>query len=101
MLKAKKIIDKEANGVPYVMVISYILDKGESNVVKITDKQINDLKGNDMMTKEFVQALVRAAREVCRNCTQSDIVQLIKAEWCCNGEEYDPDLGQFVNIREW
>jgi len=101
MLKAREIINKKAAGVPYVMVISYILDKGESNVVKITDKQINALEGNDMMTKVFEQALVRAAREVCKKCTQSDIVQLIKAEWCCDGEEYDPDLGQFVNIREW
>lgn len=99
MLKAREIINKETRGVPYVMVISYIMDKGESNIVKITDKQIAGLKENSMMTKEFVQDLVRAAREVCRNCTQSDIVQLIKAEWCCDGEEYDPDLGQFVNVR--
>lgn len=100
MLKAREICNKEARGIPYVMIISYILDKGESNIVKITDEQIENLNGNGLMTEDFVKALVRAAREVVRNCKQDDIIRLIKAEWCCAGEVYDPDKDQFVTDEE-
>ncbi len=102
MLKAKEICYREAKGIPYVMILSYILDKGCNFIKEITDEQIDNLDGNVMMTKEFVQSLVRAAREVVLNCEQSDIVRLFKAEWCCSGEVYDPDLDQFVNdINEY
>lgn len=100
MLKAREICNKEARGIPYVMIISYILDKGQSMILQITDEQIEGLEGNGLMTKEFVQSLVRAAREVVRNCNQSDIIRLIKAEWCCAGEVYDPDKDQFVTDEE-
>jgi len=97
MIKSREICNQFGKGIPYVMVISYILDKGESNIREITDEQIAGLEGNGMMTADFVKTLVRTAREVVRNCDQSDIVRLIKAEWCCSGEVYDPDLDQFVN----
>lgn len=100
MLKAREICNKEARGIPYVMIISYILDKGQSMISQITDEQIDNLEDNGLMTKEFVQALVRAAREVVRNCQQDDIIRLIKAEWCCAGEVYDPDKDQFVMDEE-
>lgn len=97
MLKAREICNATAKGIPYVMILSYILDKGQSMIMKIEDSDIDALEGNGLMTKEFAQSLVRAAREVVRNCDQSDIVRLFKAEWCCAGEVYDPDKDQFVN----
>lgn len=100
MLKAREICNKEARGIPYVMVISYILDKGQSMISEITDEQIENLEENGLMTEDFVKALIRVAREVCRNCTQDDIIRLIKAEWCCAGEVYDPDKDQFVMDEE-
>lgn len=39
MLKAKSICNKIAFNVPYVMIISYILDKGESVIKEITDEE--------------------------------------------------------------
>lgn len=100
MLKAKEIIDRTAKGIPYVMIISYILDKGQSVISGITDDDIDALEGNGLMTADFVKGLVRAAREVVTKCDQDDIVRLIKAEWCCSGEVYDPDLDQFVTDLE-
>lgn len=94
--KAKEICDQTAKGIPYVMILSYILDKGQATISQIEDSDIEELEGNELMTKDFVQNLVRAAREVVRNCDQSDIVRLFKAEWCCAGEVYDPDKDQFV-----
>jgi len=96
MLKAREICNREAKGIPYVMIISYILDKGQSVIAEITDEEISALEGNGLMTADFVKGLVRAARAVVKECDQNDIVRLIKAEWCCAGEVYDPDKDQFV-----
>lgn len=96
MLKAREICNREAKGIPYVMIISYILDKGQSVIAEITDEEISVLEGNGLMTADFVKGLVRAARAVVKECDQNDIVRLIKAEWCCAGEVYDPDKDQFV-----
>ena len=100
MLKAKEIIDRNGRGIPYVMVISYILEKGQDMISEITDKQIEAVSENGFMTKEFAQVLIRTSREVVKNCDQNDIIRLIKAEWCCSGEVYDPDLDQFVTDLE-
>jgi hypothetical protein len=103
MLKAKEICNKTGKGIPYVMILSYILEKGQDMISQITDDDIEKNEGNALMTKEFVQTLVKTAREVVKNCDQSDIVRLFKAEWCCSGEHYNPDLEQFVNDieEEW
>lgn len=99
-IKAKRICDEVGNGIPYVMIISYILDKGQATISQIEDEDIENLEETGLMTKDFVQRLVRTAREVVLNCDQSDIIRLAKAEWCCAGEHYDPDLGMFVNDIE-
>ena len=96
MNKAKAICDKTAKGIPYVMILSYILDKGESIIRMISDEDIDKIKDNGLMTADFQKGIIRAAREVVLNCEQGDIVRLFKSDWCCAGEVYDPDLDQFV-----
>lgn len=98
--KAKEICNRVGRGIPYVMILSYILEKGQTVIEKITDEEIEELEGNGLMTQSFVQRLVKTAREVVRNCDQSDIVRLFKSDWCCTGEIYDPDLDQFVTDTE-
>lgn len=98
--KAREICDRVGYGIPYVMILSYILDKGESTIKEITDEQIAELEGNGLMTESFVQGLVRTAREVVLNCEQSDIVRLFKTDWCCAGEIYNRDLDMFVPDTE-
>ena len=99
--KAKEICNRVGRGIPYVMILSYILEKGQTVIEKITDEEIEELEGNGLMTQSFVQRLVKTAREVVRNCDQSDIVRLFKSDWCCTGEVYDPDLDQFVTDTEY
>lgn len=94
--KAKEICNREARGIPYTTIIAYIFDKGMSNLEKLTDEQINRAKGNGLMAANFVQALARAGRELSRNRSMSEIVELIKSDWCNVGEVYDPDRDQFV-----
>lgn len=94
--KAKEICNREARGIPYTTIIAYVFDKGMSNLEKLTDEQINRAKGNRLLTADFVQTLARAGRELSRNCSVSEIVELIKSDWCCDGEVYDPDRDQFI-----
>lgn len=47
------------------MVLTYILDKGWSNIKELTDEEIESFEGNGIMTKGFVQHLAKTAREVC------------------------------------
>ena len=99
--KAKEICNKVGKGIPYVMILSYILDKGQTTIRQITDEQIDALEGNNLMTQDLVQGLVRTAREVVLNCEQEDIVRLFKSDWCNAGEVYDSDLDQFVTDTNW
>ena len=36
--KAKAICDREGRGIPYVMILSYILEKGQTMIGSITDE---------------------------------------------------------------
>ena len=64
--KIGKIIEEEFDSRMGNAVVSYIMDKGMSNVKEITDEQIEKLEGNGLMTQDFVQSLVRCAKRICR-----------------------------------
>ena len=49
----------------FAMALTYIMDKGWSNVKELTDKEIESFKENGLMTKSFVQALGRLSRDIC------------------------------------
>lgn len=55
-------------GFKFQMVVTYLFDVGFRNVMQITDEDIDELEENGIMTKEFVQDLVRTAREVANIC---------------------------------
>jgi hypothetical protein len=57
-------IKKETQYVVFSMAVTYLLDKGYDFCKELTDEDINSLKANGMMTKEFVQELVRTARDI-------------------------------------
>ena len=63
------------------MVFAYILDKGWSNIEKIEDEDITVLEGNALMTEDFVKALVKTSRQICKECSIDDLVQLVKDQW--------------------
>lgn len=61
----------------YAMAVAYLLDKGFSFVQKITDEDIENLEENGIMTKEFVQDLVKVARDIANECG-NDVTKLIQ-----------------------
>ena len=81
--KIGNIIEEEFYLMMGNVVISYIMDKGIENVKEITDEQISKLKGNGLMTQDFVQSLVRCARRICNECEWIELIEFIRLHlWC-------------------
>ena len=66
-------IYKNTHPVMYNMAVAYLLDKGFTFVSKITDEDIESLEENGMMTKDFVQGIVRTARNIANECGNNTI----------------------------
>lgn len=81
--KIGKIIEEGFDSRMGNAVISYIMDKGMSNVKEITDEQIKKLEGNRLMTQDFIQSLVRCARRICNECEWIELIEFIRLHlWC-------------------
>lgn len=81
--KIGKIIEEEFDSRMGNAVVSYIMDKGISNIKEITDEQIEKLEGNGLMTQDFVQSLVRCARRICNECEWIELIEFIRLHlWC-------------------
>lgn len=70
--KVRDIIRKEFDSRMEIAVVTYILDNGWEDLKEVTEEDILKVEGNGLMTKEFCQALVRAAVRVCEECNQID-----------------------------
>lgn len=77
-----KKIEDNTNFTLFNMAIAHYCDIGYRNAIKITDEEIESLEENGMMTKEFVQDLVRTTREIARECGNNpiEIIQYCQAE---------------------
>ena len=87
--KIGKIIEEEFDPRMGNAVVSYIMDKGMSNVKEITDKQIEKLEGNGLMTAKFLQSLVRCARRICNECEWIELIKFIRLYLWCTPTVYD------------
>ena len=72
----KKMYDN-THPVMWSMAIAHLLNIGFNTAVTITDEQIETLEENGMMTKEFVQGIVRLARDIAVECG-NNVVELIQ-----------------------
>ena len=70
------------------MVIAYLFDKGIEFCKSITDEDINSLEGNGLMTKEFVQSMVRTASIIAKECSMfDDIIPYVADRFYVEEEE--------------
>lgn len=67
MEELKKIYDRNPIAL-FAMAVSHLLDIGFRTAKDITDEEIEELEGNGLMTKAFVQDLVSLSREIAQNC---------------------------------
>ena len=61
----------------FAMAVTHLLDIGFRAASKITDDDISTLKGNALMTVNFIQDLVRLSRDIAIACGD-DLVTLIQ-----------------------
>lgn len=80
MKEIENMIKKEIGASAEMMVLTYLFDKGFSLCQSITDEDIENLDGNGLMTKDFVQSLVRCARELAKNFELIDIMKYVRCE---------------------
>ena len=82
--KIGKIIEEEFDSRMENVVFSYIIDKGSECICNITNEDIDALEGNGLMSKEFIQSLVRCAKRICCECNYNEIIEYIRLYLNCN-----------------
>ena len=70
--KVRDIIRKEFDSRMEMTVVTYIICSGWTKLEDATEDYINNVEGNGLMTKEFCQALARAAVRICKECNMFD-----------------------------
>ena len=81
--KIGRIIEEEFDSRVGNAVISYIMDNGIEFIKQITDGDIEKIKGNGLMTDNFLQSLVRCARRICNECEWIEMIEFIRLHlWC-------------------
>ena len=76
--KIKDIIRKEFDSRMEMPVVTYIINTGWERVKQHTEEEILKVKGNAIMSDEFVQDLVRCAVKICNECDMfSDFLPFI------------------------
>lgn len=66
----------------FAMAVANLLDIGFRTINEVTDEDIETLEGNGLMTKEFVQTLMRVSREIAKECGNNviEIIQFCQVE---------------------
>lgn len=59
-------------------VFSYIISKGIDCLKGVTEEEIQELDGNPLMTKSFVQSLVRCGVRIAKECDEIEIMKYIR-----------------------
>lgn len=91
----KEIYDERPKDI-FSMAMAHIVDKWFNNIKGISDEEINKYEGNLYMTAEFVQELVKLAREIVRTADNpTEIIQFCQAvdlfdrNFYCDKTDYD------------
>jgi len=78
----------------FPLAAAYLADKGFSLVKSLTDDDVASLKGNGMMTQEFIQDMVQTARDivVASGNNAVEIIQFCAAEEIFDTRYYKGDF---------
>lgn len=93
--KIGQIIEKEFDSRMELAVFTYILSNGIDNLRIVTDDDIANVKGDNFMTAEFCQALVRCAVEICKQCENMEIIKYIRLHLHCL-----PSVNELIIYRD-
>lgn len=85
-IELQKLKRKEAEyGVPFTMTVAYILDKGYEFLREITEEDISEVEGNGLMTQDFIQNLIRYAKNIVDVSEQG----VVLVQFCQADDTYD------------
>lgn len=79
--------------------LGYMIDKGMDFCSNLVDEDIEQVKGNAMMTAEFVQDMIRCAKELSQLSLWEDIIPYIKEHVSVYGcEDYKEKSNRMLTI---
>lgn len=81
--KIGKIIEEEFDARMESAVFSYIMDKGIEFIKQLTEEDIETIEGNGIMSKDFMQSLVRCAKRIGTECEWIEIIEYIRLYLLC------------------
>ena len=87
--KIKKIYDGTRLDI-FVMAVTHLMNIGWNIAENITDKQIDNVEGNGLMTKEFCQELVKIAREIATTCNPVELIMFCQVEKLFDTKGFKP-----------
>ena len=87
--KIKEIYDRTRLDI-FIMAATHLMHIGWDVAGKITDKQIDKVEGNGLMTKEFCQELVRIARDIAKACNAVEFIQFCQVEKLFDTKGFKP-----------
>ena len=74
-----RLIENQFDGRMQPLLFSYILEKGTEVLKEVTDEQIESVKGKGITSADFMQALVRTARDISKKHSSKEIMKYIKS----------------------
>ena len=77
--KIKEIYDNTRLDI-FVMSTTHLMDIGWDTAISITDKDLEKVKGNGLMTAEFCRELCRIARDIAKACNPVEFIQFCQVE---------------------
>lgn len=87
--KIKEIYDETRLDI-FSMASTHLMDIGWNTAEAITDASINKLEGNGLMTKAFVQDLVRLSRRIAQSCSPVEFIQFCQVEKLYDTKGFKP-----------
>jgi len=86
-IELKKKYDK-SNSFMFNLAVTNIVEKGMKVCTKITDEAIEEIKGNDLFPKHYLQGVVELSRELSREVTPAELIQFCETEEILDVQSY-------------
>ena len=74
----------------FVMATTHLLDLGWRQAAEITDKDLESVKGNGLMTEDFCRELCRIARDIAKACNPVEFIQFCQVEKLFDTKVFKP-----------
>lgn len=86
----------------FVMAVTHLLEVGFRTALQVTDERIVVMEGNQLMTAEFCQELMRLARDIARACDNPiDIIQFCSYKGIFENKSFSEPTSEPDDFNYW